>query len=361
MKEKAKNILLESSSFGRRSFMKLAGLTSLITVLPTFKTREAHARYILNRNWWKSREIYSTAEKATKSVEYCQQHNFRQDGSTLWSNLDNRWRRFDVRALNDDFMKWGCSERYFYYDERLNVGEAGPPTIMKNGGIHHGMVATYGNWTGRKDSSFHLNVATKGTALCPSRETILELLPVLEKLKADDPPDRITQYYQIMQGIYSDIKNFDNTKMLTLELYTQPTQGTLYDAGYKETHTFANMMANPICTIGFMQQESPQKNYFDPAGNGTYNDFIYGIHYEVRAIPKVIHCWAPEMGNEYDVFDYKKAEDPDAIFGYWVNFLHTFYHGGRANITTVVYNVCEQFNNTPADPGRGIRVVPSIG
>ena len=118
-----------------------------------------------------------------------------------------------------------------------------------------------------------------------------------------------------MQGIYSDINNFDNTKMLTLELYTQPTQGTLFDAGYKETHTFANMMANPICTIGFMQQESPQKNYFDPAGNGTYNDFIYGIHYELRAIPKVIHCWAPEMGNEYDVFDYKKAEDPDAIFG----------------------------------------------
>ena len=361
MIEKAKNILLESGSFGRRSFMKLAGLTSLITVLPTFRTKEAHARYILNRNWWKSREIFSTAESQNKTVEYCQQHNFRQESGAVWSNLDNMWRKFEVRQLSDEFMQWGCSERYFYYDERLNVGEAGPPTVMKNGGIHHGMVATYGNWTGRKDSSFHLNVATKGTALCPSRETILELLPVLEKLKADDPPDRITQYYQIMQGIYSDIKNFDNTKMLTLELYTQPTQGTLYDAGYKETHTFANMMANPICTIGFMQQESPQKNYFDPAGNGTYNDFIYGIHYELRAIPKVIHCWAPEMGNEYDVFDYKKAEDPDAIFGYWVNFLHTFYHGGRANITSVVYNVCELFNNTPDDPGRGIRVVPEIG
>jgi hypothetical protein len=361
MIEKAKNILSESGSFGRRSFMKLAGLTSLITVLPTFKTREAHARYILNRNWWKSREIKSTAEGQNKSVEYCVQHNLRQEGNTFWANLDNRWRKFEVRALTDDFMKWGCSERYFYYDERLNVGEAGPPTVMKNGGIHHGMVATYGNWTGRRDSSFHLNIATKGTALCPSRETLQELLPVLEKLKADDPPDRITQYYQIMQGIYSDINNFDKTKMLTLELYTQSTQGTLYDAGYKETHTFANMMANPICTIGFMQQESPQKNYFDPAGNGTYNDFIYGIHYEVRAIPKVLHCWAPEMGNEYDVFDYKNAEDPDAIFGYWVNFLHTFYHGGRANITTVVYNVCEQFNNTPADPGRGIRVVPPLG
>ncbi len=71
MIEKAKNILLESSSFGRRSFMKLAGLTSLITVLPTFRTREAHARYILNRNWWKSREIYSTAEAVNKTVEYC--------------------------------------------------------------------------------------------------------------------------------------------------------------------------------------------------------------------------------------------------------------------------------------------------
>ena len=361
MIEKAKNILLESGSFGRRSFMKLAGLTSLITVLPTFKTREAHARYVCNRNWWKSRQIYSTAEQTNKSVEYCVQHNLRQENGTVWSNLDNMWRRFDVRALSDDFMKWGCSERYFYYDERLNVGEAGPPTIMKNGGIHHGMVATYGNWIGRRDSSFHLNVATKGTALCPKSDTIKELLPVLEQLKIENPPDRITQYYQIMQGIYSDINNFDKTKMLTLELYTQPTQGTLYDAGYKETHTFANMMANPICTIGFMQQESPQKNYFDPNGTGGYNEFPYGVHYEMRAIPKVIHCWAPEMGNEYDIFKYQEAEDPDAIFGYWVNFLHTFYHGGRANITTVIYNVCELFNNTPDDPGRGIRVVPSIG
>jgi hypothetical protein len=361
MKEKAKNILSESSSFGRRSFMKLAGLTSLITVLPTFRTREAHARYICNRNWWRSRVIHSTAEDTDKTVEYCTQHNFRQENCTVWSNLDNRWRRFDVRALADEFMQWGCSERYFYYDERLNTGGEGPPTVMKNGGIHHGMVATYGNWRGRRDSDFHLNVATKGTALCPSRETILELLPVLEQLKIDNPPDRITQYYQIMQGVYSDINNFDKTKMLTLELYTQPTQGTLYEAGYKETHTFANMMANPICTIGFMQQESPQKNYFDPDGSGGYNDFPYGVHYELRAIPKVIHCWAPEMGNEYDVFKYQEAEDPDAIFGYWVNFLHTFYHGGRANITTVIYNVSELFNNTPRDPGRGIRVVPAIG
>jgi len=114
MIEKAKNILSESGSFGRRSFMKLAGLTSLITVLPTFKSREAHARYILNRNWWKSREIKSTAQAQNKTVEYCVQHNFRQEGSAVWSNLDNRWRKFEVRALSDDFMKWGCSERYFY-------------------------------------------------------------------------------------------------------------------------------------------------------------------------------------------------------------------------------------------------------
>ena len=113
--------------------------------------------------------------------------------------------RYEVRELSDEFMEWGCSERYFYYDERLNAGEAGPPTIMKNGGIHHGMVATYGNWTGRKDSSFHLNVATKGTALCPSRDTILELLPVLEKLKVDEPA---RQNHAVLSNHAGDLQRY---------------------------------------------------------------------------------------------------------------------------------------------------------
>ena len=360
MIEKVKDIFSGNNPFGRRSFLKLAGLSSLVTVLPTFKTKSAHARYVCNRNWWYTRDVWSTADSENKSAEYCTQHNLEtssRDDGILWSNIDNKWRKYEIRELSQEFMHWGCSERYFYYDERLDTGGAGPPSIMKNGGIHHGMVATYGNWVGRGDSSFNINIAVKGTALCPSRETILELLPVLEQLKIDDPPDRITQYYEIMRGVYSDPNNFDQTKLLTLELFTQPTSGPLYDAGYKETHTFANMMANPICSIGFLQQEHPQKNYFDPDGGGGYNDFDYGVHYEVRAIPKVLHCWAPDMGNEYDVFDYENAEDPDALFGYWVNFLHTFYHGGRANVSAVVYNVTEQFFNYPH---RGIRVVPPM-
>lgn len=360
MIEKIQKMFSKQGSPERRTFLKLAGLSSLVTVLPTFKTKAAHARYCFNRNWWYNRDVYSTASDELINAEYCVQHNLNtssSDDGILWSNIDNKWRKYTIRELSDDFMKWGCSERYFYYEDRLDTGEAGPPTIMKNGGIHHGMISSYGNWVGRGDSAFNINIAVKGTALCPSRETILELLPVLEQLKIDDPPDRITQYYEIMRGVYSDINNFDKTKIITLELFTQPTGGNLEEAGYKETHTFANMMANPICSLGFLQQEHPQKNYFDPDGEGGYNPFDYGVHYEVRTIPKVLHCWAPTMGDEYDVFNYQNAEDPDAIFGYWVNFLHTFYHGGRANVTAVVHNVIEQFYNYPA---RGIRVVPEL-
>jgi hypothetical protein len=358
-----KEALLKRISFGRRSFLKLAGLSSLAAVFMPFKSKSARARTILNRNWWRSREIWSTADSEYKSVEYCKQHNLnatRADSGIISANLDNVWRRFDIRELSQGFMEWGCSERYFYYDERIDPGPDGPPTVRKNGGIHHGTVATYGNWIGRRDSSFHLNNTVKGTALCPSRTTILELLPVLEQLKIDDPPDRLEQYYEIMRGIYSDIDNFDKTKMLTLELYTQSTAGTLYDAGLKETHSFSNMMANPICTIAFLQPEYPQLNYFDPNGSGGYNSFRYGVHFEVRAIPQVIHCWAANMGNEYDKFDYENADDPIALYGYWVNFLHTFYHRGRANVTAVIYHVTEQFDNTPGDPGRGIRVIPPL-
>jgi hypothetical protein len=364
-----KEKLLKKSSFGRRNFLKLAGVSSLATFLLPVKTNSVHARNLLNRNWWYSRDIFSTADQEDKNVEYCIQHNVRKKTSedgVIWSNLDNIWRKYQTRELSEDFMKWGCAERYFYYEGNLNpepLPEDCPkPPGRKNGGIHHGTVATYGKWLGRGDSAFHLNNTVKGTALCPTRDTLKEVLPTLEQLKRDFPDanDRLPQYYEIMQGVFSDISNFDRTKLLTLELYTQSTRGTLYDAGIKETHTFGNMMANPICTLAFLQPEWPQPNYFDTDGAGGYNSFPYGVHFEVRAIPNVIHCWAPDLGNEYDFFNYENADDPDALFGYWVNFLHTFYHGGRANITTVVYHVIEQFNNTPGDPGRGIRDIPPM-
>jgi len=369
MIEKIQNIFSKKSSDERRNFLKIAGISSLFSVLPTFKTKSAHARYILNRNWWKSREIFSTEEQMNKSVEYCVHHNVRKnssDPSQIWANLDNMWRRYQIRELSDEFMRWGCSERYFYYENNLNpepLPEDCPkPPARKNGGIHHGTVATYGKFLGRGDSDFHLNNTVKGTALCPTIDTLNQVLPPLEQLKKDfpDPNDRLPQYYGIMQDVFSDINNFDKAKLLTLELYTQSTRGTLYDAGIYETHTFGNMMANPVCTIAFLQPEWPQPNAFDPDGEGGYNNFTYGVHYEVRAVPRVIHCWDPAMGNEYDYFNYQEADDPDSIYGYWVNFLHTFYHGGRANITTVVYHVVEQFNNTPGDPGRGIRDVPEF-
>jgi hypothetical protein len=364
---KIKNIFSKTNASERRNFLKLAGISSLATFLLPTKTNSVHARNLFNRNWWYSRDIWSTElGEEVKDAEYCIQHTVNKrnikDG-VIRANLDNSWRRYDIKEMEDDFMRWGCSERYFYYEDNLNpeqLPEGCPkPPGRENGGIHHGTVATYGKWLGRGDSAFHLNNTVKGTALCPKVEVLEEILPPLEELKRQFPnaDDRLTQYYEIQREVYSDINNFDKTKLLTLELYTQSTRGSLYDAGIKETHTFGNMMANPICTIAFLQREWMQPNVFDPNDSGGYNTFPYGVHYEVRAIPNVIHCWAPQMGNEYDFFNYKEAEDPDAIYGYWVNFLHTYYHGGRANITTVVYNVIEQFNNTPGDPGRGIRVV----
>ena len=101
MIEKIQNIFAKQSSYERRNFLKFAGLTSLFSVFPTFKTKSAHARYILNRDWWKAREIWSTEDQEYKNVEYCIQHNLKKgrDG-ILWSNLDNRWRRFEIRFIS---------------------------------------------------------------------------------------------------------------------------------------------------------------------------------------------------------------------------------------------------------------------
>ncbi len=355
------------NSIDRRKFLKIAGLSSLASMVIPFKSKVAGATSYCDRNWWHDRAVYSTSEGTNKHVDYCRQDNL--DASRVASDgiiqarLDNNWSSFKIRALPQEFMEWGVSDRYFYYNSRLNSG-GGMPSAFKNGGIHHGMVATYGNRFGRGDSAFHCNIATKGTALCPTREKILELLPVLQDLKEANPPDKIQQYYQIMISQYSDINNFDATKLITLELYTQ---GSLASYGYKETHTFANMMANPTCSIGFMQQEYPNPNLFnpavsnpDPSNTSDYTSFGYGLHYKVQTIPEILHCWAPGNGDEYDVFNYNNATNDAALYAYWTNFLHTFYHGGRANVTAVVYHVVEAFKNTPGSGGRGLRVVPAL-
>ena len=77
MIEKIQKMLSKNGSSERRTFLKLAGLSSLVTVLPTFKTKSAHARYIFNRNWWYNRDVFSTEQNEFVDSEYCIQHNLK--------------------------------------------------------------------------------------------------------------------------------------------------------------------------------------------------------------------------------------------------------------------------------------------
>ena len=125
---KIKRSLLKKVSHGRRDFLKLAGVSSLATLAIPLKSDQARAGTLFDLNWWYPRTITSSSESKDYDVEYCLQHNVNPtwvDDGIIWSNLDNIWRPFEIRELSDYFMQWGCSERYFYYENNLN-----PPEII---------------------------------------------------------------------------------------------------------------------------------------------------------------------------------------------------------------------------------------
>ncbi len=200
-------------------------------------------------------------------------------------------------------MNWNTSKRLDFL-EAIKSGK-----MPGWGGPHTGSVATYGQ--PRRDSEFSLNNAVKGIGLAPADGNLDKAIALL-KNNFDKP---MNEKMEVLKTLYAREDFFDWRKQTSLELYARPDF---------ETHTFLNIMENPLATIVFIDIPS----------------------FEMRTIARIVH-----------------PEDADAIpserkLVEFVNLAHEFMHGkfGR-QFPLLLFYVVEEFDNTPGSK-RGVRTVP---
>jgi len=177
------------------------------------------------------------------------------------------------------------------------------------GGPHSGAVATYG--LGRLDSRFTLNNAIKGIGLAPRDHKIGEAISRLRETYESPMPEKM----QVLKSFYENPDFIDWRKQTSLELYATPDF---------ETHTFLNVMENPIATLVFLDIPS----------------------IELRTIARIVHPNdETALGTEKELLEF-------------VNLAHSYMHGEFPRLyPLLLFYIVEEFDNTPGRM-RGIRVVP---
>jgi hypothetical protein len=223
--------------------------------------------------------------------------------SVIKARIDGEWQEFKIRNASKDFIEWNATKRIEFLD-RIKSGK-----MPELGGPHSGAVATYG--LGRLDSKFTLNNAIKGIGLAPKDDNIDEAIGRLK----DTYKSSMSEKMDVLKSFYADPDFVDWRKQTSLELYATPEF---------ETHTFLNVMDNPIATLVFLDIPS----------------------IEVRTIARIVH---PED---------KTALTSEKKLLEFVNLAHSYMHGEFPRLyPLLLFYVIEEFDNTPGRK-RGIRTVP---
>ena len=222
---------------------------------------------------------------------------------TIKARIDNEWQEFQIRSASDNFIKWNTEKRIEFLD-RIKTGK-----MPELGGPHSGAVATYG--LGRLDSRFTLNNAIKGIGLAPKDHKISEAISRLRETYESPMSEKM----DVLKSFYENPDFIDWRKQTSLELYATPDF---------ETHTFLNVMENPIATLVFLDIPS----------------------IELRTIARIVHP------------DDKTALGTEKQLLEFVNLAHSYMHGEFPRLyPLLLFYIVEEFDNTPGRM-RGIRVVP---
>lgn len=293
--EDTSNKIPNGSSLPRRAFLKVAGLAvPLAALLARVPQVLAGPWEHGNKNHWQN-GVFSQDNVDTSKLHQ----------GIIRARLGGRWQEYPLVELDEAFIEWNLKSRLEYLK---TIAEGNMPSLA---GPHAAAVATHGG--GRKDSHFTLNNAVKGVGLAPKKEKIAELIERFESTMDAD----MGQKLEILQHNYSHPEWWDRTKQISLELYSRPDF---------ETHTFLNIMANPVATIVFLDMPS----------------------YELRAIARIIH---PQDSAA-------TQEDKDLLE--YSNLVHDYFHG-RADRrrSLLAFHIIEQFDNSPGS-GMGVRVQPPL-
>jgi len=223
------------------------------------------------------------------------------------ARVDGVWGDYSTSDLPDEFLEWNLSARIDVLDNIMGMmtGQGGEPPSLA--GPHNAAMATRGSR--RNDSILSINNAFKGMGLCPHREIIADKITFLRENSDAPMPAKI----DFLKDMYSDPANFDLTKLISLELYSTPTF---------ETHTFINLMKEPVTSLVFLDNKS----------------------YEVRGIGQLVDPEDTSCG----VYATQIVE--------YTNLAHSFFHGEFPRLFPgILVHVLETFDNTPGT-GRGVLV-----
>lgn len=281
----------------RRKFLKFLGIIPalFISIKSLPKTLWAGKLEHSNKNFWQdSRFIQKTVDMAG------------YNNSKIRAHIDGKWKEFTLVEAGNDFAEWNLKRRLEFI-EGIKTGR-----MPELGGPHSGVVATYG--LRRFDSHFTLNNTVKGTGLAPRDDK----LDVAIKLLKDTYDKSMSEKMDVLKSLYEKKDFFDWRKQTSLELYTTKDF---------ETHTFLNIMENPVATIVFMDIPT----------------------YELRTIARIVHP------------DDKTALPHEQKLLEFVNLAHEYMHGKFSTVFPVlIFYIIEVFDNTPGTK-RGVRIVPEQG
>jgi hypothetical protein len=292
----------DDMKIGRRTFLsRAAGIGAASVLLPLVAGRkaaaeegatEAAACTDLNAKrgtYWKEDGKYFVQTTVDPS---------KLNTGVLKARVDGRWQTFLTRGIDDRFFNFNIKMRLNMINAMLGTSQ-----LQMYNDAHNAAVASYG--ANRGDSRVTINNAYKGMGWVPTPEQI--------ETHADEYFENATA--NMMQKIAIIKKNYMATEIWrrdvlgSLELYSRPDF---------ETHTFINVMENPVVSLVFLGDES----------------------YEFRAICRLLHPLDPNLTPE----DYNLVR--------WINFAHDFFHGGGDRplglyFAAAVYHIIEEFDNSP--------------
>jgi hypothetical protein len=280
----------------RRTFLKVLGsLSSAAVFLGSLP------RLLFGGKW----------EHSTKS--FWNQGLFVQDSvdmsgygkGKIRAQIDGVWQELVLHEASPGFIEWNLKKRGEFLDA-IKTGD-----FPGWGGPHSGAVATYG--LGRMDSRFTVNNAIKGIGLAPKDEVIDEAIDTLKRTFDQPMADKM----DVLKAMYEKKDLFDWRKQTSLELYSTPDF---------ETHTFLNVMHNPVATIVFLDIPC----------------------YELRTIARIVHP------NDKTALPWEKK------LLEFVNIAHEYMHGKFERwFPLLLFCIIEEFDNSPGHK-KGVRTVPEL-
>jgi hypothetical protein len=310
----------------RRSFMKIGGL-SFLSMLSIEGAKKLFAGeyqdtwkefgYDGNISWyWKTIDIQDDATGTMQRV-YIPNHTTvnvsKLSEGIISARVDRRWRQFKITDPDSNYKNFESSGMVNIYNKLLEG------VIAMFGGVYCPTIITYGGIP-RGDSTFTLNGACKFMFPCPKESAIQGIIDGLKEHAKDSKARQ-----EWFRDKFADQSLWNYSRLVSRDETVVKPNEDKPDTLYRETHTFRNIMENPLAVVLFVSNTDNQS-------------------YELRTIAHYVH----KDDEAADSYERKIAE--------FINTYANVAHGLKANFPAIIFHTIEEFNNSMESGKEGARV-----